>query len=79
MTMLGTTWMLRIAYRYRGEFKLSPIDSLIADTEVSQMRPRAVELRGEIVGNGVPGAFWSPDFVMRDASGMVSPRAAALC
>jgi hypothetical protein len=71
MTMLGTTWMLRIAYRYRGEFKLSPIDSLIADTEVSQMRPRAVELRGEIVGNGVPGAFWSPDFVMRDESGMI--------
>ena len=68
---LGVTWMLRISYRYRGEFKAARIGSLIEDTEVSQMRPRAVELRGEIVGNGVPGAFWSPDFVMRDESGMV--------
>ena len=71
MTLLGATWMLRIAYRYRGEFTSSRIASLIEDTEVSQMRPRAVELRGEIVGNGVPGAFWSPDFVMRDESGMI--------
>jgi hypothetical protein len=35
------------------------------------MRPIAVELRGEIVGNGVPGAFWSPDLVLRDESGMM--------
>jgi Zn-dependent protease with chaperone function len=68
---LGVTWMLRIAYRYRGTFADSKIQPLIEDTEVSQMRPRAVVLRGEIVGNGVPGAFWSPDLVLRDESGMM--------
>jgi heat shock protein HtpX len=71
LILLGVTWMLRITYRYRGNFEASRIGKLIEDTEVSQMRPRAVELRGEIVGNGVPGAFWSPDFVMRDESGMI--------
>jgi hypothetical protein len=67
----GVTWMLRIAYRYRGTFKSTSIGSLIENTEVSQMNPIAVELRGEIIGNGVPGAFWSPDLVLRDETGMV--------
>jgi len=35
------------------------------------MRPRAVRLKGEIVGRGVPGAFWSADLVLRDTSGIV--------
>ena len=35
------------------------------------MRPRAVELRGEVVGNGVPGIFWSPDLVLRDDTGLM--------
>jgi hypothetical protein len=39
--------------------------------EVSQMRPRAVRVEGEIVGRGLPGAFWSPDLVLRDATGML--------
>jgi len=28
-------------------------------------------VEGEIVGRGVPGAFWSPDVVLRDATGML--------
>jgi hypothetical protein len=35
------------------------------------MRLRPVRLKGEIVGRGVPGAFWSPDLVLRDATGMI--------
>ena len=31
----------------------------------------AVRVEGEIVGRGVPGAFWSPDLVLRDATGML--------
>ena len=67
----GLTWVLRIWYRYRGEFKDANIASLIEDVEVSQMHPRAVRLKGEIVGNGLPGAFWSPDLVLRDSTGML--------
>ena len=71
MVTLGVTWMLRITYRYRGSFQSSRIGDLIQDTVVSQMRPRAVELRGRSVGNGVPGALWIPDLVLKDESGMV--------
>ena len=39
--------------------------------DVSQMRPRAVELEGEIIGNAIPGAYWSADLVMRDSTGMM--------
>lgn len=35
------------------------------------MRTRAVRLKGEIVGRGVPGAFWSPDLVVRDSTGLL--------
>ena len=63
--------MLRVAFRYRGEFQDASIGALLEDLEVSQMRPRAVRLKGEIVGRGVPGAFWSADLVLRDASGIV--------
>jgi hypothetical protein len=35
------------------------------------MMPRAVRLRGEILGRGQPGAFWSPDLVLRDSTGII--------
>jgi heat shock protein HtpX len=67
----GVTWMLRVLYRYRGEFQEASIGSLIQDTEVSQMRPRAVRLRGKILGRGLPGAFWSPDLTLQDPTGII--------
>jgi len=68
---LGVTWFARILYRYRGEFQDANVGRLLEDLEVSQMRPRAVHLKGKIVGRGEPGAFWSPDLVLRDGTGMV--------
>ena len=67
----GAAWMLRVAYRYRGAFQDAAIGSLIEDVEVSQMRPRAVRLKGKILGRGEPGAFWSPDLVLRDSTGII--------
>jgi heat shock protein HtpX len=67
----GIGWLIRVAYRYRGNVQDATVLSLLEDTEVSQMRPRAVRLRGEIVGRGVPGVFWSPDLVLRDSTGII--------
>ncbi len=67
----GVTWAIRIGFRYRGRFAPEQVGTLLADMEVSQMTPRAVELRGTIVGNGVPGAFWSPDLVLQDETGLM--------
>jgi heat shock protein HtpX len=68
---LGVTWFVRILSRYRGEFVDANVGVLLEDLEVSQMRPRAVRLKGKIVGRGEPGAFWSPDLVMRDETGII--------
>src|SRR6185437_141330 len=67
----GAAFLLRTWYRYRGEFHAVTTGALIRDTDVSQMKPRAVRLEGEIVGRGVPGSFWSPDLVLRDDTGML--------
>ncbi len=71
LIVIGGTWIARIAYRYRGAFQPAEIGSLLDDLTVSEMRPRAVRLEGEIVGRGVPGAFWSPDLVLRDHTGIL--------
>jgi Zn-dependent protease with chaperone function len=68
---LGVTWAARIAFRYRGQFARQQIGILLEDLTVSQMRPRAVELEGEVVGHGVPGALWSPDLVLKDDTGFI--------
>jgi len=67
----GVAWMLRTWFRYYGTFRRATIGELLEDVDVSQMRPRAVRLEGRILGFGVPGAFWCPDLVLRDATGLV--------
>jgi heat shock protein HtpX len=71
LIVLGVAWILRISYRYRGRFEDAGVGSLLEDVEVSEMRPRAVRLKGEILGRGVPGAFWSADLVLRDSTGIL--------
>jgi len=71
LMLAGASWILRTRYRYHGECQPASIARLIEDVEVSEMRPRAVRLEGEILGRGVPGAFWSPDLVLRDATGIL--------
>jgi hypothetical protein len=71
LILAGAAWIMRVAYRYRGKFQDASIGTLLEDLEVSQMRPRAVRLKGKILGRGEPGAFWSPDLVLRDATGIM--------
>jgi len=71
LIILGVSWILRISYRYRGRYEDASVGSLLEDVQVSEMRPRAVRLQGEILGRGVPGAFWSADLVLRDSTGIL--------
>ncbi len=66
----GLTWILKIGYRYRGKFQESTA-GILHGMHVSVIRPRAVRLKG-ILGRGESGPFWSPDLLLRDASGVVS-------
>jgi len=67
----GVGWILRTLYRYGGEFQPAVVGRLLEDMDVSQMKPRAVRLSGKILGRGVPGAFWSPDLVLQDSTGII--------
>jgi heat shock protein HtpX len=71
LMFIGAAWILRTLYRYRGKFESASVGTLLEDMEVSQMRTRAVRLKGTILGRGLPGAFWSPDLVLRDATGII--------
>ena len=63
------TWVARIRYRYQTPFADATLGELLGDTSVSEMKPRAVRLQAEVVGRGDPGAFWSPDLMLRDDTG----------
>lgn len=67
----GAAWAVRTWFRYYGSAQHATIRELMEDVKVSQMRPRAVRLEGTIIGFGVPGAFWCPDLVLRDSTGML--------
>lgn len=67
----GALWIVRVTFRYHGSFQDANVGELIRDVEVSQMQPRAVRLKGEILGHGVPGAFWNPDLTLRDETGII--------
>jgi len=71
LTVMGITWAARILFRYHGTFQPKHVTDLLDELDISQMRPRAVELEGEVIGHGVPGAFWSPDLVLQDETGMM--------
>jgi len=68
---LGVAWAARIGFRYRGSFERSRVNDLIQDQSVSQMRPRAVEIEGEVVSRGMPGTFWGPDLMLNDGTGSI--------
>lgn len=71
LVALGATWAARIGFRYHGDFQPAQVKDLEQDHSVSQMRPRAVEMEGEIVGNSRPGSRWSPDLMLQDDTGQM--------
>ena len=71
LLLFGVSWIVRISFGYRGRCEDASIGSLLENVEVSEMRPRAVRIKGEILGRGVPGAFWSSDLVVRDSTGIL--------
>jgi Zn-dependent protease with chaperone function len=71
LVFIGIAWALRTWFRYYGRTRPATIRELMEDITVSQMRSRAVRLEGTIIGFGVPGAFWCPDLVLRDSTGML--------
>lgn len=68
----GIGWMARTLIVYKADFKQSSIVSLITETDVSHVRPIPSEIRGKVIGRGVPGLFFSDDLVLQDENGFIT-------
>jgi hypothetical protein len=71
LVAVGVAWAVRIDSRYRGEFRCRQVKDLTQSEGATRKHPLAVEIEGEIVGNGLPGAFWNSDLVLKDETGLM--------
>lgn len=69
---MGTGSLLKTLYTYRGGY-FAPLSvaGLLHKVKVSSVRPVPAQVKGRIIGRGVPGLIWSEDFVLRDPSGIL--------
>lgn len=70
--VMGIGWMLRLVYSYKSNFAPAKIEELVGEVSVSRVRCIPVEIRGKVIGRGIPGLFWSKDLVMQDESGFIT-------
>lgn len=69
---LGAGGLLCTLYRYRGNlFPKSSVAGLLKNVKVSDVTPVPAQIRGKIIGKGIPGLIWSEDFVMQDGTGYI--------
>ncbi len=70
--LLGGTYLLRTIFSYNFSFfPEMKISSLLKKVKVSGVRPVPCEIKGKIIGRGVPGLIWSEDFVLQDDTGII--------
>ena len=70
---LGTILNMLYAYPNLGAPAPRSIAGIVGEElEASGVNATPVALRGEIIGRGVPGLFWSKNLVLRDASGHIT-------
>lgn len=69
---LGTGYLVNLLFSYRAnEFLPMTVAALLKKVKVSSVRPVPVNLKGKVIGRGVPGLIWSEDIVIRDDTGFI--------
>ena len=69
---LGLGMLAKMAFVYpRGRFADRQVRSLVAEVEVSGVRPVPSRLRGTVIGRGIPGLYWGDDLVVQDDTGFM--------
>ena len=74
VALLGCGGMLvvRTGFVYRGGYFPSlSVSALLKKVKVSRVRPVPCQVKGKVIGRGVPGYIASEDFVMRDRTGIM--------
>jgi len=70
--LLGIGWWLKRNFSYRHHFdEPRDVKSLISEVKVSALRSIPCNIKGEIIGRGIPGLFYSEDLVLQDQSGFI--------
>ncbi len=69
--LAGAGFIVRLLFRYNTKFEPKTVTSLLRELKVSKMRPIPVQMRGTIIGHGIPGLYWSEDLVLQDETGFI--------
>lgn len=68
----GVASILKTRFSYRSDLFLNmSVSSLLKRVKVSNVRPVPCQVKGTIIGRGIPGLIWSEDFVMQDDTGII--------
>jgi Zn-dependent protease with chaperone function len=68
----GSTWWLKRRFFYPSDLSQPrTVSELVSEVKVSRVRAVPGELRGHIIGKGIPGLYWSEDLVLQDQSGYI--------
>ncbi len=72
LVVAGALFFVKQNVRYPGGFTAAPeVAGLLERVDASPVRGLPVEIRGQVIGRGMPGYMLSPDLVVQDASGFV--------
>ncbi len=71
LALLGAGMLIRWTRSYRDDIRPATILDLLGELEVSHINCIPVALKGQIIGRGVPGLFWSKDLVLQDDTGFI--------
>ncbi len=67
----GAFHLLQNLIKYNNDFKKEKLQDLITTIRVSPVRPVPCVVRGQIMGKGAPGLFWSDDVFIRDKTAIM--------
>jgi heat shock protein HtpX len=72
MMAAGVTMIGKLLFSHpRKIFPVMRISGLLRKVKVSGVRAVPCQIKGRVIGRGVPGLIWSEDFVMRDGTGII--------
>jgi Zn-dependent protease with chaperone function len=70
--LLGLSLIIKTLYKFSNrKIEATTLLDLMSDIYASPIKGRKVELSGQIIGRGEPGAYLSEDLMFRDNSGII--------
>ncbi|MDQ7779275.1 MAG: zinc metalloprotease HtpX [Planctomycetota bacterium] len=72
--LFGAGTLVRVIYKYKigSGFAQKTVPQLLSEVKVSAIRSVPAQIKGTIIGRGIPGLFYSEDLVMQDDEGFIT-------